>query len=86
MRQDLCPPAVTALRPGTGGLFLQVGRRGLAGIRDVAPADAAEPYIEQQRGNGQSQQQADPYSVRSQSEGESEEVGARQADDVVGDA
>ena len=46
-----------------------MGRRGLAGVRDVAAADASDP---------------DP--VRAESEGKSEEVGARQADNVIGDA
>ena len=52
---------------------------------NVAAADAAEAHVEQQRGHGQSQQQSDPDSVRAESEGKSEEVGARQADDVVGE-
>ena len=55
-------------------------------LSDIAAADAAESHVEQQRGHGQSQQQSDPYPVRAESEGKSEEVGARQADDVVGDA
>ena len=55
-------------------------------LSDIASADAAEAHVEQQRGYSQSQQQSDPDPVRAESEGKSEEVGARQADDVVGDA